>query len=148
MSILIGSNSFVSVSEADEYFKSHLEAELWVDDYEEEKKEAALIGAFYRILAACTWDFQTDSAPEIVKVAQFEWALELSKQTQVTSKTATPLVSELGAGPAKIKFQHEKDDGFGGVNDWIKDMLSKECQCSFVGDKTVSSDSASYTIRS
>ena len=127
--LTVGTNTFISLPDADIYFAGHLEALLW-QGYDEPKREAALRGSFFRISASCTWTFDPLTAPEIVKIAQCEWALELTKQQQKTSKKSV-LLTEMEAGPAKMKFQHMKDDGLGGLNDWIKQMLSKACQCAF-----------------
>lgn len=129
MSLTLGIDTFITLEDADEYFAGHLEDVTWAG-YDTPKREAALRGSFVRIVGACEYTFDSIAAPEIVKIAQCEWALELTKQARKSTVKLTQL-TEMQAGPAKMKFDHKEDDGYGGVNDWIKQMLSKDCQCSF-----------------
>lgn len=142
--ITVGTDTFISLEDADTYFSVHLESSLW-GSYSTEKKEASLRGSFFRIESACTYDFESDDAPEIVKIAQCEWALELSKQQQKSTKS-TRILKSMEAGPVKMEYDEPcRQDGFGGVTDWIKQMLSKECQCSF--NESSPESQGGYVIR-
>lgn len=134
MSIEPGIDSFVTLTEADVYFAARPDAETWAG-YEEQSKEAFLRAAYDRITASCLCDFPEpytpESAPPVVKKAQCEWAIGLSKAEEVTELSDT-LLSALKAGPVEMKFANKDSSGNQGLNDFIKALLRNGgCSCDF-----------------
>lgn len=149
MSLTPGVDSFVTLAEADVYFAERLEADTW-DSYGDPTKEASLRGAFDRIMASCLFDFAEPytpvNAPPIIKKAQLEWAIGLSKAEEVDELSDTDL-SELKAGPVNLKFVKTDSGGNQGLNNFIKSMLKNGgCVCDFDPDEATTGESSNGTV--
>lgn len=134
MSLEPGVDSFVTLEEAGAYFAARPDAEIWAV-YEEQSKEAFLRAAYDRITASCLCDFPEpytpENAPPVVKKAQCEWAIGLSKAEEVTELSDT-LLSQLTAGPVTMKFDNQDSSGNQGLNDFVKALLRNGgCSCDF-----------------
>ena len=149
MSLTLGEDSFVTLAEADAYFADRLEADTW-EAYDEQTKEASLRGAYDRITASCLCDFADpytpENAPPIIKKAQLEWAIGLSKAEEVDELSETDL-SALKAGPVELKFVKTDSGGNQGLNNFIKSMLKTGgCVCDFDPDEATTGESSNGTV--
>lgn len=139
----------MTLEEADAYFAARLEASVW-DAYDTAVKEASLRSAYDRITASCICDFPEpytpENAPPNIKKAQCEWAMGLSKAEDVDEISETDL-SQLTAGPVTMKFTKEKNEGYTGLNDYIKSLLrAGGCDCDFDPDESASGDVSNGTV--
>jgi len=78
MNLTVGTNSWISVADADTYFKTRLFANrLWNDQLTQPDKEAALITAFNQIFGCGQFDLSLDDESSTIRQAQCEMALFL-----------------------------------------------------------------------
>lgn len=115
MSIDVGTNSYVTVEEADAYFSDRYGYDKWAS---ETNKEGALISATQQLDNLCVWSgFKVDSeqdlafprnpdanpVPRAVKDAQCEITYAIV-DTESTSTSADDALAELKAGSVTLKF--------------------------------------------
>lgn len=142
MSLTPGIDTFATLSEADTYHEGRPSAETWAT-YDGLKREGCLRAAYDRITAACTLSFDpaTEPVPQMVKNAQCELALQVSKLEEVEEISGSE-VTALEAGPVKFKFQ----PGTGatdGVTNLIKSWLARAgCSCDWSGAGSSSAGSS------
>lgn len=111
MAIEVGTNSYVTLDEAEAYYSGSLNADAWFSA-DASKKEKALISAF-RNMQTLNWkDPKPDpnNAPPKVKQAQMEHALQLLNGTAQfgSGATGTPAkTKKLKAGSAEIEYFQE-----------------------------------------
>lgn len=115
MTLAVGTNSYVTVAEADAYFTDRFGYDKWAS---ETAQEAALVSAAQQLDLLCIWygylvdDEQllafprnpdADPVPQDVKDAQCEIAYAIV-DTGSTSTSADDALSELKAGSVTLKF--------------------------------------------
>ncbi len=116
MAVIVGTNSYITVAEADAYFAERYGYDKW--DLEPDK-EGALISATQNLDMMCTWlgtkcdDSQalafprTPDCPEVpqdIMDAQCEVAYNIVNQGSVSQDAGDPL-TELKAGSVTLKFE-------------------------------------------
>ncbi len=85
--ITVGTNSWVTLAEADALAEERLGVDLW-DAAADPKKNAALIQAYRQISNHPDFDIPAASTDDVVKQAQFEQALFLTKNTEGADQRA------------------------------------------------------------
>jgi hypothetical protein len=148
MSLTPGTDTFTTLLEANTYHEGRPSAETWAG-YDDQKREACLRAAYDRITAACTLGFDpaTEPTPQMIKNAQCELALQVSKLEEVEEISGSE-VTALEAGPVKFKFQPTSTAD--GVTNLIKSWLERSgCRCDWTGtvsSGTGSSENQPYTV--
>jgi hypothetical protein len=149
MALTPGTDTFATLLEANTYHEGRPSAEMWAG-YDDQKREACLRAAFDRITAACKLDFDpaTEPVPQMVKNAQCELALQVSKLEEIEEISGSE-VTALEAGPVKFKFQ--PGSSADGVTNLIKSWLARAgCSCDWSGGTGSSSAGSSgnqpYTV--
>ncbi len=149
MALTPGIDTFATLAEADTYHEGRPSAETWAA-YDDQKREACLRAAYDRITAACTLCFDpvTGPAPQMVKNAQCELALQVSKLEEVEEISGSE-VTEMKAGPVQFKFQ-PGSGATDGVTNLIKSWLARAgCSCDWSGAGSSSAGSSKnqpYTV--
>lgn len=131
--LIVGENTFVTIEEADTYFDSQLDGENWAA-LTIDIKNKSLTTAYSRILAYCTFTFEADAAPDNVKIAQSEYALELATISLAGAEgEVDQQLKKLVAGPAEMEFyeNEEAETTQGGISDYIKMLLNISCDCNY-----------------
>ncbi len=137
--IVIGTNSYVTVVEADAYFDDQFGYESWA---EEANKEGALITACKQQLDTyCDWDgdksdedqllaFPRDGKPVPldIKVAQYEIAYQIHSQNTVSPDGGDPL-TKLKAGSVELNFDAQQS-GNVLITDYVSRILGAFGLCS------------------
>ena len=134
MSLTPGVDTFTTLAEANAYHEGRPSHETW-GGYDVMKREGCLRAAYDRITAACTLGFDpaTDPVPPMVKNAQCELALQVSKIEDVEEISSSE-VTELKAGPVQFKFKPSAS-ATDGVTDLVKSWLKRAgCNCTWSND--------------
>jgi hypothetical protein len=83
MNIVVGTNSWVTLDEANTYFKTRIGSEvIWNEELDDEKREASLITAFNTLMNSGLFSISADSDSAQVKNAQCEMALFLLQHAE------------------------------------------------------------------
>lgn len=144
MALIVGTNSYVTVLEADEYLADRLYKESWLL-LDETTKEKALISALDLQENLCAWDgvptdedqalsFPVDEETEVpddIKASQIEIAFEMTDQEIATYSPESEELSQLKAGSVSLTFFESLNDPFTVVNSTAKGKLRKYGSCSF-----------------
>lgn len=100
--IIVGTNSWVTVAEADTYFEARLNAAAWSSATATQKIQALIMA--YRQLNAASYSFPS-TAVDAMKYAQFEQALFLlSYSSDIDARTALQAQGVTEAGIVKEKY--------------------------------------------
>jgi len=131
MAIIVGTDTYVTVLEADAYFAARYGYDSWAL-LDEATKEQALVSAFSQMNAMCAWYFDMfDPYPQNIKDAQCEIAFAITVTGSTSTDGGDPL-TELKAGSVTLKF----DAGSSGnplVNDLTSSLLADYGMCSGSG---------------
>ena len=143
MTLEVGTNSYVTVAEADAYFADLYDRDKWAS---EANKEGALISATQQLDLLCDWygwksdadqvlEFprvpDADPVPQAVKDAQCEIAYAIIDAGSVSTEGGDPL-AELKAGSVTLKFD-PKATSNPIINDLTIKLLAPYGRCSFGG---------------
>ncbi len=147
MTIEVGTNSYVTVVEADAYFAAGYDFPKWDS---EPNKEGALVSAAQQLDVQCIWagdpcdadqamSFpRTPDCPEIpqnIKNAQCEIAYRIVDTGSTQTDTGDPL-TEIKAGSVTIKFK-ASSPGNPLINTLTNKLLSGYGLCSGSGSTTI-----------
>lgn len=153
MALVVGTNSYVTVAEADLYFTDRLYSDDWLDLNPDPDgvKDKSLISACLQVLETlCAWDYsKTDSdqdlafprngdteVPEDIKIAQMEIALEIISQGVVSFTEESDELKSLKAGSASLSFYEKLSNPMTIINNVTKSRVSPYGYCNF-GSGTV-----------
>jgi len=118
MSLIVNGNSYVDVSQADEYFSDKFGYDEW-EGLGNDVKEKLLISAAQQLDALCLWYGEpvdpdqamafprtpnADPVPDKVKAAQCEMAFAVHSNESTSADGGDPL-TELTAGSVTLKFE-------------------------------------------
>ncbi len=133
--LVIGTDTYVTIVEADSYFVSRYGYESWML-LDESSKQQALASAFSQMNAACTWFTDlTDPYPQGLKDAQCEIAFAITVTGSTSSDGGDPL-TELKAGSVTLKFEAGSSDN-PLVSDLTSQLLSEYGICSSSGGTSI-----------
>lgn len=143
MAIVVGTNSFVTIAEADEYLETKNEATNWfrLNDNPpikgETSKESFLSESFYRLVYNVNYSLTEAVTNSVVKKAQIEFALFLlDNYDDYTSREA-----KISAGIKSFTYSKWKETLSGGVKMpyIVEAMLQKSgyASANFIEDITV-----------
>jgi len=131
MTITVGTDTYVTVLEADAYFSVRYGYESWAL-LDEPTKEKALVSAFSQMNAMCKWYTEyEDPYPQGIKDAQCEIAFAITT-TGSTSTEGGDDLEELKAGSVTLKFKATSTDN-PLVNDLTSSLLAEYGMCSGTG---------------
>ncbi len=129
--LVVGTDTYVTIPEADAYFIARYGYESWAL-LDESSKQRALASAFSQMNAACTWFTEpTAPYPQGLKDAQCEIAFAITVTGSTSSDGGDPL-TELTAGSVTLKFEAGSSDN-PLVNDLTSQLLSEYGLCSSNG---------------
>lgn len=151
MALVVGTNSYVDVAEADLYFTDRLYSDNWTSA-SAEIKSSALITACTVLETLCIWDYsKTDSEQDLefprngetevlnaVKIAQMEIALEMITQEAVSFTEEEDELKQIKAGSASISLYEKISNPMTIINSITKAQLSPLGLCNF-GGSTINS---------
>lgn len=145
--IVVGTNSYVTVAEADAYFADQFGYESWEG---ETNKEGALISACNQQLDPyCEWyGYPTDEnqalafprsgdteVPESVKIAQMEIAYQMHSQITTNPDGGDPL-TKLKAGSVELGFEASQQGNIL-ITDYVTRILGEYGLCSGSGSTRI-----------
>jgi len=149
MTITVGTDTYVTVLEADDYFSVRYGYENWAL-LDEPTKEKALVSATQQLDLQCRWYGEksdssqalafprtpdADPTPQAIKDAQCEIAFGITNTGSTSTDGGDPL-NELKAGSVTLKFDG-KATGNPIVNDTTTKLLAPYGLCSGSGSTTL-----------
>lgn len=147
MAIAVGTNSYVTVEEADTHLQDRLYTEEWFLLSIEDRSKA-LISALDLQENLCAWDgvptakeqelwFPINGETEVpsdIKKSQIEIAFEMVTQEVARFAPDSEELKQLKAGPITLGFYEGLSDPLTVVNSTAKGLLKKYGRCSFGTD--------------
>lgn len=149
MTITVGTNTYVTVLEADTYYAARMGYESWAL-LDEPAKEKSLVSATQQLDLQCRWYGErsdssqalafprtpdADPTPQAIKDAQCEIAFNISVTGSASTDGGDPL-TELKAGSVTLKFEAGAADN-PIVNDLTTKLLAPYGLCSGTGGTTI-----------
>lgn len=127
MTITVGTNTWITVSNADAYLALSARAVAWASA-EQETKERALVSA-WRKLSRMNWNSETvalialDTPPQALIDAQCELAYDYSQSPDTETQTNTGSnVKKVQGGPASVEYFRPTSGGRFNVT--VMDLIS------------------------
>lgn len=114
MSIIVGTNSWVTIAEADTYLTTKVGSQEWFtlddepSDPGEESKESWLVSAYNYLINNCGYSIPSDSTDQNVKYAQIEFAYYLLRYSEEFEDRANSIamgVTEFKASKWSEKYK-------------------------------------------
>ena len=130
-----GADSYVTFNSAELYFETRLHSEDWIDETDDDKKEAALRSATFWLDTRVAWygepvnldpaylrwprsgvtttegfEFPSDEIPSFLKKATYELAIHLLRQDRTVASDTRGL-DEVQVDVIRLKFNPEASEG-------------------------------------
>lgn len=147
MALTVGTNSYVSVEDADAYFEDRIYSDKWETSL---VKDKALIAACQIIETSCSpygnptvadqaLIFPVDGnelPPEDIKIAQYEIAYAVIENEAASFTAQEATLESLKAGSVELVFKGMNQSVSLLINNVAKSKLRKYGRCTF-GDETI-----------